>query len=1383
MSARPVHSSSSNPLRTPDPAPANSPAQNPPRLRLHAGNATSPSLPNKLDPHAFDDANADLFDDDALLLQTLYEQLTALRPPLSARLDDIVDLCAALKNAEQRLRAMLVYHPQAAGLMRLKRSLSIFVKQIDAALGAQQGSNRLDPASLSQVQIQMLCQGLAVCVPPEAGMLFHPDCRQQDALCLQRVTDALLKRAMALGLPDALQANGEVLDILNWLSRALKAGLLIPSAAINLCFEKSLVLMLDWTGGDQCRQLLSDHNVGRCAVQCATVFNQTTLDLHAAAPEGLNDDTSETNGQRLQRCVLNFCSDAVLRRLAAAPVDTVSLLNICNTVKDAIDKRVLADTDPALLPALDRLVKVIAGLSARELLGVEQDCRPLANFSNFLRALVERRVRQELALQTALPKLASAAYTLIDCVNGEAFGYAWPSGQSLSNLISFIKLCDKFLMRSNEAMTTASATAGSSDNVTVVLTREALIEAGTVLTSALQTREVTSFSKPKAVGGLLAGLAYLWQRNLAPRSPALQKFVATLLAHAGKLRGTWNDKSKTVVLPALQTLLELEMVTREAVQPLLVRLTPQQRGTAGQRTMQDLAREIKRLNVVVEVVEPPPPMAVMPAPAKPAPLVAPTTGAERAIPGLTPIRPAAAPAYQPQTTASACSTSSFSTTALVEQPYQQAKKVAKPGRVANAGHSYNASISSSSSSDTAVDDEEPAANKSGRTAATQRENTQKNHRPQKNKASARAGKTAPQGRDAALCNAIVQGKPEQVRTLMGQTRTWPASTITTTLDALMQALELELVDRHIITAMDQFFTSLITAEPKTGRAALTAYFLEHPPQYDGLQKLLAEKKLLPDPRDFDTPQKLLDLLAAMDVDERTRWLTMPDLLSRLQKKYEMGDNLLHMAAKQNIPHVVESLLKLPQAAEMVHQENVNHMTPLIAVVHLYNVNVVRLLLAHTTASAQARRLNTDGVNALMAAAELGFTRVVSLLLANPTAAEAAMAVNKSGANALLLAAQSGHGDVVKLLLDMGTAEEQCRVIGANDNNALVAAAASGHTAVVRHLLATTAGAALAGMANKVGWTALPIAVQNGHMGVVRLLLAQPSATAQSIAVNKWNFNALMLAAQEDRDEAARLLLVLPSAAEQVSTVSKNGQNALMVAAHNGHANGVSLLLGQPAAAAQICAQNPQGSNALILATLGGHTETVRLLLAHPSAAQQARTKAKNGANALTVAAQCGYVGITSLLLGIGTAREQVSAVLEDGENALMLAAQNGHTAVIRLLLTHADTMHLASGVDSRGCNALMLAADADGGEEMVKLLLTHPSAESQVGAVMDNGLTALKAAVNMKSAETVRLLLTTRSGRAQADHSTAGGNALFKFAEKIGDPAIIALLRQAQQNS
>jgi hypothetical protein len=194
--------------------------------------------------------------------------------------------------------------------------------------------------------------------------------------------------------------------------------LLQPSAILDLCFEKSLVLIQQRTGGEQCRQLLSGHNLGRCAVQLSTILKHTTLDLSAAGPEAPTVQTN-TNGRRLQQCVLNLCSSPVLDRLAARPVGAVSPVNVCNTVKDAIDRRLLADTEPALLPALDRLINVIAGLPDGDLIGVDEDCRALSNFSNFLRTVVEGRLRQAPVFQAGLPMLESAACRLMDCVYGD----------------------------------------------------------------------------------------------------------------------------------------------------------------------------------------------------------------------------------------------------------------------------------------------------------------------------------------------------------------------------------------------------------------------------------------------------------------------------------------------------------------------------------------------------------------------------------------------------------------------------------------------------------------------------------------------------------------------------------------------------------------------------------------------------------------------------------------------------------------------------------------------------------------------------------------------------------------------------------------------------
>ncbi len=277
MSAGSVHARPPSPVRTTGATQQNPVTTSRPRMRSGASSTTLlAALPDSTS-HSHD-AEAGLSNTDALLLQSLNSRLTALRPPLADRLDELVDLFNTLKMAEHELMSVLRYHQHAPSLMRLKRSLSMFIRHVDAALRPEAAR----PLSPSQAQIQTVCQGLTVCVPFGVAPLFHPAHAREDKACLQRLTEKLLARAIALGMPEAVQANGEVLDILNWLSRALKAGLLEPSAILDLCFEKTLVLMQQWTGGDQCRQLLSDHNLGRCAVQLATILNHTTLDLHAA---------------------------------------------------------------------------------------------------------------------------------------------------------------------------------------------------------------------------------------------------------------------------------------------------------------------------------------------------------------------------------------------------------------------------------------------------------------------------------------------------------------------------------------------------------------------------------------------------------------------------------------------------------------------------------------------------------------------------------------------------------------------------------------------------------------------------------------------------------------------------------------------------------------------------------------------------------------------------------------------------------------------------------------------------------------------------------------------------------------------------------------------
>lgn len=952
------------------------------------------------------------------LLQTLHARLAALGPPLGGRLDDIVDLFASLKLVEQELKAVLVHHAPAPELARLRHSLSLFIGHVCTAVHATGAGSRIDPADLCQAQIQRLCQGLSTCVPPGAGRLLDPDLLRQDRTSLQGLTNMLLTRAMALGLPDAVQANGEVLDVLNWVSRGLKAGLLQASDAIDLCFEKSLALMEAWTGGDQCGKLLSDHNLGRCAVQLSTMLKHTTLDLDLGTG-GQDALAVQTNGRRLQRCILNLCASPVLDRLAARPVDTVSLVNVCNTVKDAIDRRLLAHTDPALLPALDRLIGVIAGLPDGDLIGVDEDCRALSNFANFLRTVAEGRLRQTPVFQAGLPMLESAACRLAGCINGERFALAWPDSQSLSNLVSFVKLCHKFLAHRARSVTTAGNTAGNttstSASVTAMLTREALANAGSLLTASLLAHGPAGFGSPKALGGLIAGLVYLWAHNLAPRAPAMRQFAVALLQKIGKIaHDDWDHRSRGVVLPVLQALLRMQMVTLDAALPALGCLMPKRGSGAAPPMQQDLAREIRRLGVAQEAVEPPPHPAVTPAPAVFAPLDPVMRKVPRAIPGLTAIRKATAtataPSFTPQTTASASTASTTGDPVRRVQQFQHPRKAAKRARPTSTGTACDAAGSSAEdmagSSERAVSDPPvaspgPAADQPGQVRRHKGRRKPKKAGPGRAKAGAASARAQCLTPYTALCEAIAQGSTGQVQALMARQAAWTPEAVAALLTELMG--KLEWMDSGIRAALGIFFSAVVESEPKTGRHSLVFYFMHHRPRFSGLLALLSEKNLLPDWTTLRDPALLLIAHADNPENDIGRFIDVWFDKQALNSATDRGENLLHQAAMRNYPRIVERVLRTPHAQRLAGAPDADLRNPLMLAAGNGHAGVVRLLLGYPGAAAHACAVDRQGCNALVAAVTNDSADIVRLLLAAVSTETQIRALSEGGRNTLMMA--------------------------------------------------------------------------------------------------------------------------------------------------------------------------------------------------------------------------------------------------------------------------------------------------------------------------------------------------------------------------------------------
>ena len=465
---------------------------------------------------------------------------------------------------------------------------------------------------------------------------------------LQKLTDCLITRAMGCGLPEAFQANGEVLDILNWLSRALKADLLTSSEPIKRCYENSLLLMHEWTGGDQCWQLLTDHNLGRCAVQLSTIINDTGIDLFTAVHAGPaqssqpsfqtpREQVLQTNGALLQECILQICAPAVLSRLVSPTADVIALLNIGNLIRYAIEKRVLAVDDPQVTPMLAHFINVVGKLSAVELVGSRKDCRPLSNFANLLRTLVEQEVRHAMLFQQSLFMLGTVCAHLIDCINSADFGSSNVESQSLSNLITFVKVCDRMLERRAAAIGSATTTSSSNavvSSMATPLTQATLIDASHCLVKGIDWYGAGSFSSPAAMGGLLAGLAYLWRRNLVPPTPAMGILLQSLLDQIGcSDADAWTDKSKRVVLPVLEALLELGMTTPEKALRALTRLIPGLESGTSQWVLAVLGNEIARLDTSRDAI------IALPL-AQPAPVVTkvfslPARGLSEAPPGWT----------------------------------------------------------------------------------------------------------------------------------------------------------------------------------------------------------------------------------------------------------------------------------------------------------------------------------------------------------------------------------------------------------------------------------------------------------------------------------------------------------------------------------------------------------------------------------------------------------------------------------------------------------------------------------------------------------------------------------------------------------------------------
>jgi len=159
-----------------------------------------------------------------------------------------------------------------------------------------------------------------------------------------------------------------------------------------------------------------------------------------------------------------------------------------------------------------------------------------------------------------------------------------------------------------------------------------------------------------------------------------------------------------------------------------------------------------------------------------------------------------------------------------------------------------------------------------------------------------------------------------------------------------------------------------------------------------------------------------------------------------------GDNMLHCAITRKRIDILECLLKLPKAEELVSQENNHGQTPFHRALKLGITSMVELMVStitHKSTSVQ----DSSGNNYLHNAAYSGDWKAITSLLEIPDCYLQLNETNKFGETPLHIAASGGHLNCVDTFLSHGAVIHKCH----KGMTPLHIACLKGHTEVARAL--------------------------------------------------------------------------------------------------------------------------------------------------------------------------------------------------------------------------------------------------------------------------------------------------------------------------------------------
>lgn len=507
-----------------------------------------------------------------------------------------------MKTAEKTgaLPELIRQHRNAPELSRLTNALTLFLGQLNQALNPREKSSAVNAAAWSVEELRTIFLGLATCANPLCGLIFTNDQLKEVHPPLQGITDSLMRLAIAKNLRETADSASVWLDIMNWLSRAMKSGLITASANIKAFAPGFVQALLEWSAPNveaiatQGKSITSPgtttptgttrnkdpHQIGKCAVQVYPIYRFKLLGPERAGYENL------------KRLALNLCADAFLDRLEAIPMEVVAVVSMTNMVKDCLDAGLFSDADPQLSAIVPRLLKLVAMIPPAEM--ASDGGRTPGNCSNFLRTLIDTKLAGYADL-AAIPETRFAA--ACKSVLAIAKAPAKCNAHTTANLLSFVKALDKCLPVPVTGKPIEPST----------MQNEVIVAASNLIANAVTLR-AASFVRPEALGGLLAGLAYFAARKLSLPMGALA-LMRALMDVAAQINHTqWSKQSRGNALRAMEIMLNEQILGIGDIREALPALLGEYFDPDGANAEGILHRAVSRLGAIREIVEPLPPL-------------------------------------------------------------------------------------------------------------------------------------------------------------------------------------------------------------------------------------------------------------------------------------------------------------------------------------------------------------------------------------------------------------------------------------------------------------------------------------------------------------------------------------------------------------------------------------------------------------------------------------------------------------------------------------------------------------------------------------------------------------------------------------------------------